>query len=80
VAEEVAGTHMEVDVPVIAVAIAALPVIALLLAVVTRMETLLLGDPYEEHRRAMIDAVYADEYADQYADEYADQVTVSGRR
>jgi hypothetical protein len=35
---------MEVDVPVIAVAIAALPVIALLLAVLTRMESTFFGD------------------------------------
>jgi hypothetical protein len=35
-------------VPVIAVAIAALPAIALLLAVVTRMESSFLGDGREE--------------------------------
>jgi hypothetical protein len=41
-------------VPVIAVAIAALPAIALLLVVVTRMEALFFGDAYEERRRAVI--------------------------
>jgi len=42
---------MEVDVPVVAVAIAALPAVALLLAFVTRMEASLLGDNYLDDPR-----------------------------
>jgi len=42
---------MEVDVPVVAVAIAALPAVALLLAFVTRMEASLFGDNYLDDPR-----------------------------
>jgi hypothetical protein len=48
-----AGTHMEVDVPVIAVAIAALPAVALLLSLVTRMETAVLRDIAEDRTPAV---------------------------
>jgi hypothetical protein len=44
---------MEVDVPVIAVAIAALPAVALLLSLVTRMETAVLRDMTEERPTAV---------------------------
>jgi hypothetical protein len=49
--------QLEADVPVtvIAIAIAALPVVALLLAIATRMESALLGDPREERRSALLD-------------------------
>jgi hypothetical protein len=46
--------HLEVDVPVIAIAIAALPFVALLLAAATRMESVFFPDAYEERRRAVI--------------------------
>jgi hypothetical protein len=41
---------MEVDVPVIAVAVAALPAIALLLAAATRLESAILGRERVEDR------------------------------
>ena len=66
--------QLEVDVPltVTIIAIAALPVIALLLAIATRMESALLGDPYEERRSAVLD--------DLPLDLYSDEATVTPRR
>lgn len=64
---------MEVDVPVVAVAIAALPVVALLLAVVTRMESSLFGNGLLDDAR-LRDQYLADQYADQYVDQLADQL------
>jgi hypothetical protein len=44
---------MEVDVPVIAVAVAALPAIALLLSLVSRMEAAVLRDLAEDRPTAL---------------------------
>jgi len=45
------GTHTEVDVPVVAIAIAALPAVALLLSFVTRMEARMFGGDYLDDPR-----------------------------
>ena len=48
--------------PVIAVAIATLPSVALLLIAATYLESALFGDVYEERRRAVIGDGYAGRY------------------
>jgi len=63
---------MEVDVPVVAVAIAALPAVALLLAFVTRMESKLFGDDWLD------DAQVRDRYLGDYLGGVVGEVTVAG--